>query len=113
MAPKITVGMAHCDDFEGLWATVQSVFLHNTWNDPEDVEIVIVDTSPIGSEHRRLVADFVRKGGGIAEGTRTRNLKLVDMAGFAGTTLSFVDYVKEFPYFADEVLPRLKKAGIR
>ena len=34
-------------------------------------------------------------------------------AGFAGSTLSFVDYVKEFPYFADEVLPRLKKAGIR
>ncbi len=33
--------------------------------------------------------------------------------GFAGTTLSFVDYVKEFPYFAQEVLPRLKKAGIR
>ena len=33
--------------------------------------------------------------------------------GFAGTTLSFVDYVKEFPYFAEEVLPRLKKAGIR
>lgn len=34
-------------------------------------------------------------------------------AGFAGTTLSFVDYLKEFPYFAAEVLPRLKKAGIR
>jgi alkanesulfonate monooxygenase SsuD/methylene tetrahydromethanopterin reductase-like flavin-dependent oxidoreductase (luciferase family) len=34
-------------------------------------------------------------------------------AGFSGTTLSFVDYVKEFPYFAEEVLPRLKKAGIR
>ncbi|MFT4149457.1 MAG: LLM class flavin-dependent oxidoreductase [Paracoccaceae bacterium] len=33
--------------------------------------------------------------------------------GFAGTTLSFVDYVKEFPYFRDEVLPRLEKAGIR
>ncbi len=34
-------------------------------------------------------------------------------AGFAGTTLSFVDYLKEFPYFADEVLPRLAKAGLR
>lgn len=33
--------------------------------------------------------------------------------GFAGTTLSFVNYVKEFPYFAEEVLPRLEKAGIR
>ncbi len=34
-------------------------------------------------------------------------------AGFGGTTLSFVDYIKEFPYFAEEVLPRLAKAGIR
>ena len=33
--------------------------------------------------------------------------------GFAGTTLSFVDYIREFPYLRDEVLPRLAKAGIR
>jgi FMNH2-dependent dimethyl sulfone monooxygenase len=33
--------------------------------------------------------------------------------GFNGTTLSFVDYVKEFPYFRDNVLPLLEKAGIR
>ena len=34
-------------------------------------------------------------------------------AGFVGTTLSFVDYLREFPYFAQEVLPRLAMAGIR
>jgi len=34
-------------------------------------------------------------------------------AGFGGTTLSFIDYVREFPYFRDEVLPRLEAAGIR
>ena len=34
-------------------------------------------------------------------------------ADLAGTTLSFVDYLKEFPYFAQEVLSRLAKAGIR
>lgn len=34
-------------------------------------------------------------------------------AGFNGTTLSFVDYVKEFPYFRDNVLPILENAGIR
>lgn len=34
-------------------------------------------------------------------------------AGFAGTTLSFVDYVEEFPYFRDTVLPLLEQAGIR
>lgn len=33
--------------------------------------------------------------------------------GFRGTTLSFFDYVKEFPYFRDEVLPILKARSIR
>ncbi len=44
----------------------------------------------------------------VAEGI----LKL-HAAGLAGTTLSFMDYIKEFPYFAAEVLPRLARAGIR
>jgi dimethylsulfone monooxygenase len=34
-------------------------------------------------------------------------------AGFAGTTLSFVDYAEEFPYFRDAVLPILSASGIR
>ncbi|GII87544.1 alkanesulfonate monooxygenase [Sphaerisporangium siamense] len=34
-------------------------------------------------------------------------------AGVGGTTLAFFDYVKELPYFADEVLPRLRKKGVR
>lgn len=34
-------------------------------------------------------------------------------AGFGGTTLSFFDYVKEFPYFRDNVLPILAERGIR
>jgi FMNH2-dependent dimethyl sulfone monooxygenase len=34
-------------------------------------------------------------------------------AGFRGTTLSFVDYAEEFPYFRDNVLPMLEAHGIR
>lgn len=33
-------------------------------------------------------------------------------AGFGGTTLSFVDYVEEFPYFRDNVLPILEQRGV-
>jgi alkanesulfonate monooxygenase SsuD/methylene tetrahydromethanopterin reductase-like flavin-dependent oxidoreductase (luciferase family) len=40
-------------------------------------------------------------------------LARVTDAGFAGCTLSFVDYAREFPYFRDEVLPRLEKKGLR
>ncbi len=34
-------------------------------------------------------------------------------AGFSGTTLSFVNYVDECPYFRDNVLPILEQRGIR
>ncbi|MBN7795576.1 LLM class flavin-dependent oxidoreductase [Parahaliea mediterranea] len=40
-------------------------------------------------------------------------LELLSKAGIAGTTLAFVDYAKEFPYFRDEVLPRLERKGLR
>ena len=34
-------------------------------------------------------------------------------AGFGGMTIAFLDYAKELPYFAQEVIPRLEKKGIR
>lgn len=40
-------------------------------------------------------------------------LELLSNAGLDATTLAFVDYVKEFPYFRDEVIPRLEKKGLR
>jgi alkanesulfonate monooxygenase SsuD/methylene tetrahydromethanopterin reductase-like flavin-dependent oxidoreductase (luciferase family) len=33
--------------------------------------------------------------------------------GFDGIVLNFVDYLAEFPYFAQEVLPRLERLGLR
>lgn len=40
-------------------------------------------------------------------------LARISAAGFAGTTLSFVDYARELPYFCDEILPRLVRLGLR
>jgi FMNH2-dependent dimethyl sulfone monooxygenase len=34
-------------------------------------------------------------------------------AGFSGIALGFVNYLAEFPYFRDEVLPRLERVGVR
>jgi alkanesulfonate monooxygenase SsuD/methylene tetrahydromethanopterin reductase-like flavin-dependent oxidoreductase (luciferase family) len=45
--------------------------------------------------------------------TIVAEMEKIPASGFAGTTLSFVDYVKEFPYFRDEVIPRLEKKGLR
>jgi FMNH2-dependent dimethyl sulfone monooxygenase len=40
-------------------------------------------------------------------------LAKISVAGFVGTTVTFVNYVDEFPYFRDEVLPRLERIGLR
>ena len=41
------------------------------------------------------------------------DLEKLSTAGVAGTTLSFVDYAEEFPYFAENVIPILEKKGLR
>lgn len=80
MSPRISIGMATFNDFEGVWATVQSVYLHNEWNNPHDVEIVIVDTSPPGSEHKRLVQGLVAKH------QQDHLIKYIELPQVIGTT---------------------------
>jgi alkanesulfonate monooxygenase SsuD/methylene tetrahydromethanopterin reductase-like flavin-dependent oxidoreductase (luciferase family) len=38
---------------------------------------------------------------------------MISAAGFAGATVSFVNFKNELPYFIDSVLPLLREAGIR
>ncbi|MFL6797740.1 MAG: LLM class flavin-dependent oxidoreductase [Xanthobacteraceae bacterium] len=40
-------------------------------------------------------------------------LATISKAGVRGIALSFVNYLKELPYFCDEVLPRLVRHGVR
>src|SRR5262249_10957332 len=42
-----------------------------------------------------------------------RELSGLAAAGLDGLAINFVDYLKELPYFAAEVLPRLEKLGLR
>jgi alkanesulfonate monooxygenase SsuD/methylene tetrahydromethanopterin reductase-like flavin-dependent oxidoreductase (luciferase family) len=43
----------------------------------------------------------------------TTELERVHQAGFIGTTVSFVNYLDELPYFCEQVLPRLERLGLR
>jgi dimethylsulfone monooxygenase len=40
-------------------------------------------------------------------------LEIISKAGVRGIGLSFINYLAEVPYFCDEVLPRLQRAGVR
>jgi alkanesulfonate monooxygenase SsuD/methylene tetrahydromethanopterin reductase-like flavin-dependent oxidoreductase (luciferase family) len=54
-------------------------------------------TFPLIGTPRRIAEDMIR----------------MHQAGFAGTTVSFVNFKTELPYFIAEVLPLLREAGLR
>ena len=74
-----------------------------------------VDRSPAAlAQRRRRIA--VGHGGAPIVGDPddvAAGLAQLHAAGFAGFAFSFVNYITEFPYFRDEVLPRLERMGLR
>ena len=40
-------------------------------------------------------------------------LQRMSVLGVAGSTLVFLNYLQELPYFIQEVLPRMERAGLR
>lgn len=71
---------------------------------PHDLLALIRDRMAMGHGGYPLIGTPDQVADGIAA---------LHRAGFAGSTLSFVDYAAEFPYFAATVLPRLEAAGLR
>ncbi|MDQ8732428.1 LLM class flavin-dependent oxidoreductase [Bradyrhizobium sp. LHD-71] len=43
----------------------------------------------------------------------TAELVAMSEGGLAGSAIAFLDYLKEIPFFVQEVLPRLQRAGLR
>jgi alkanesulfonate monooxygenase SsuD/methylene tetrahydromethanopterin reductase-like flavin-dependent oxidoreductase (luciferase family) len=95
-------GRTHAD-----WAAVDNLirlqFAH-AQSFPHDLLALIRDRMAAGHGGFPLVGTPEQVAEGIAA---------LHAAGFRGTTLSFVDYVEEFPYFRDNVLPILEARGIR
>lgn len=71
---------------------------------PHDLLALIRDRMAMGHGGYPLIGTPEQVANGI---------ELLWKTGFGGTTLSFVDYVAEFPYFRDTVLPILEERGIR
>jgi FMNH2-dependent dimethyl sulfone monooxygenase len=78
--------------------------------DPEDTEELL--RSGGGPAERRVLA----RGNFCAIGDAdwvAQQLALLRNVGFDGLVLNFVNYLDEFPYFVQEVLPRLERLGVR
>lgn len=65
--PKLTVGMAHFEDYHGVWQTVHDLVLDHR-EVIQDVEIVVVDNYPPGS-HGKETQGFL---GWVHSGTQPR-----------------------------------------
>ncbi len=89
------------------WAAVDNLvrlqFAH-AQSFPHDLLALIRDRMAAGHGGFPLIGTPEQVADGICQLHET---------GFAGTTLSFVDYVQDFPYFRDTVLPILASRGIR
>jgi alkanesulfonate monooxygenase SsuD/methylene tetrahydromethanopterin reductase-like flavin-dependent oxidoreductase (luciferase family) len=90
-------------DWEAVDNLVRLQFAH-AQSFPHDLLALIRDRMAAGHGGFPLVGTPEQ----VAEG-----LIALHKAGFGGSTLSFVDYAEEFPYFRDNVLPLLEAAGIR
>jgi alkanesulfonate monooxygenase SsuD/methylene tetrahydromethanopterin reductase-like flavin-dependent oxidoreductase (luciferase family) len=89
------------------WAAVDNLIalqFANAQSFPHDLLALIRDRMAAGHGGFPLVGTPEQVADGISQ---------LHEAGFKGTTLSFVDYVKEFPYFRDHVLPILEARGLR
>ncbi|MGO9359893.1 MAG: LLM class flavin-dependent oxidoreductase [Xanthobacteraceae bacterium] len=89
------------------WGAVDNLMalqFANAQSFPHDLLALIRDRMAAGHGGFPLVGTPEQVADGICQ---------LHAAGFKGTTLSFVDYVKEFPYFRDAVLPILEARGLR
>ncbi len=97
----------HYADTNADWAAVDNLvrlqFAH-AHSFPHDLLSLIRDRMAAGHGGFPLVGTPEQVADGITELYET---------GFGGTTLAFVNYADEFPYFAEHVLPILEKRGIR
>ena len=82
------------------------------------IELMFANAESFPKDMIKLLRDRMAGGhGGVplvgTPDTVVAELEKLHEIGCAGATLSFVDFAKEFPYFRDEVLPRLEEKGLR
>lgn len=82
MQPKLTIGMAHHDDYDGVYFSIQALRLYHA-QAMQHCEIVVVDNSP-DTTAGQMVADFMRNK--AAPGTA--GAKYVKMQQPLGTSIS-------------------------
>jgi alkanesulfonate monooxygenase SsuD/methylene tetrahydromethanopterin reductase-like flavin-dependent oxidoreductase (luciferase family) len=95
----------YCTDEHADWAAVENILeMRGLGKRPPD-------------ERERIRRRFANGNSGLpfigSPDDVASYLARVSEVGFTGVGISFVNYAEEFPYFRDEVLPRLERLGLR
>jgi alkanesulfonate monooxygenase SsuD/methylene tetrahydromethanopterin reductase-like flavin-dependent oxidoreductase (luciferase family) len=97
----------HCVIEQADWSAVDRILAKKNIS-PETVG---------AEEHQRQRNGYAQGMGGLAivgDPDRVAEILInLSRAGLRGIGVSFVNYLDELPYFLDEVVPRLQRAGIR
>jgi alkanesulfonate monooxygenase SsuD/methylene tetrahydromethanopterin reductase-like flavin-dependent oxidoreductase (luciferase family) len=96
-----------------------SIVEHADWSAVDDIlalkDITAQNTPP--DKFRQIRNGYAQGMGGypIVGDPDHVAAQLIDLskAGLTGVAVSFVNYLAELPYFRDEVMPRLERAGLR
>lgn len=96
-----------------------SVVEHADWSAVDDIlalkDITKDNTPP--DKFREIRRGYAEGMGGLPivgdPDHVARQLVDLSKAGLTGIAVSFVNYLDELPYFRDEVMPRLERAGVR
>ena len=75
-------------------------------------DLMLVPSHGQGPDERRVLARGAYCAIGDPDFVAQEMVRL-HRAGFDGLALNFVDYIKELPYFTEEVLARLERLGLR
>jgi alkanesulfonate monooxygenase SsuD/methylene tetrahydromethanopterin reductase-like flavin-dependent oxidoreductase (luciferase family) len=92
---------------------------HAKWDEVDRfMELQNVNSQSFPPEAFKLFRGRFAGGNGVypiigSPDTVAEILANISEAGFDGTTVAFVNYNAELPYFRDEVLPRLERKGLR
>jgi alkanesulfonate monooxygenase SsuD/methylene tetrahydromethanopterin reductase-like flavin-dependent oxidoreductase (luciferase family) len=97
----------HCIVDHADWSAVDGILAKKN---------ITPDTVPMEEFQRQRMGYAQGMGGlpivGDADHV-AQQLADLSRAGLTGIAVSFVNYLEELPYFRDEVLPRLQRAGVR
>ena len=87
---KLTIGMAHHDDFHGAYFSIQDIRKQLVFSGKQDlldrIEFVVVDNNP-GSQHAQFLKRFL--------GNQVPNSRYIEMSDNVGTSVSRNRVVKE------------------